>query len=96
MIVEARRIERDADCDVDDLRRARIALENRVKDDRRQNDVIHSLKTHLDDIPDDDVSFGGCFHALQKASRFMPPEYADKFKEAVGIGDDYLRRGDRA
>jgi len=85
MILEALRFEREASCDVTGLRTARKALEKRVKDDRQQNDVIESLKKHIDTFDDDDVSFHSCFQAFQRAAKFMPEDYVDTFKEAVAL-----------
>lgn len=64
------------------LREVTDRLERRLKDDRRQTDVVHHLQAKIEDIPDDEISFEVCFDALRKAESHMPAQYASTFRQA--------------
>lgn len=64
------------------LRAATGHLERRLKDDRRQTDVVRHLQARIEDIPDEEVSFEACFDTLRQAELHMPVQYAATFRQA--------------
>mmetsp|Transcript_10894 Transcript_10894/g.13606 ORF Transcript_10894/g.13606 Transcript_10894/m.13606 type:complete len:310 (+) Transcript_10894:92-1021(+) len=81
LVLEARRLERQTNSP--QLTAARNALERRLASDRRHNDVVHNLSHHIDSMPDDDVSIQSCLSAVKKATKYMPHEYGEIFKDAL-------------